>query len=155
MSPADVFALIDYRDESRTAGRLEIHKFGGDLGDELRAAVWFKVPFRHGAAALTPVSSEARPQVAYLIDLLRSFPFTLVPENFIVYIFEIPVVEKRHCNSQCVQLSCVRKRTLTPTPVTELLFALHMSLQPNIVHRTVGGDQFVSAVQAPGHLGNS
>src|ERR1700704_4287539 len=86
-------------------------------------------------------SSKTSTKVAYHIDQLfaavRLFP-VLLPVNSVVRVLQVPVVDQRHHHSQSIQLARAAKRIVTPLPVSYLLFALQVSLQPHIVHGTVG-----------------
>src|SRR5271167_4161192 len=66
----------------------------------------------------------------------------------VVLIFQVPVIHERHEHSQAVELALTGERIFAPFPVADFLLPLQVSLQANIVHGPIWGDQILTASQA-------
>src|SRR6185436_15801853 len=79
-------------------------------------------------------ASERGAQVAYHVELFRTGGVLYLVDR-IVDIFQVPIVDNRHQNSQPIQLAGTLKGAIGPLPVGDLLAVL--SLQAYVAYGAI------------------
>src|SRR5947209_17671967 len=132
----------EYIQQRRQVWVIEIHVCGGDLGYELLFAVLLQIVFR-GSITITPAgSTERRSYIRHLIELLARF-FIFI--DSVVIIFQVPVADQGHHDSQAVELPCSLETVVPPVPRARFLRMFRMPLEPHAFHVARRGNELLPA----------
>src|SRR5437016_6027789 len=121
-----VIGKSKYVEQRRKPGEGKVNIRWSNFGNELGFAIGLQVVFGCFVYVAPPWLSKGGSHVSHPIKLHAG---VLAFKDRVVFIFKVPIIQKRHHDPESIKFAGAIKRIMPPTPLIRFLFMSGMALQ--------------------------